>query len=248
MPASPETWTHVGRNLATIRSRIADVAAAAGRDPADVQLVAVSKTFPVEAITAALEAGQTVFGENRIQEALPKIETLAAATPATDALSGRDPSQRPQFHFIGHLQTNKAKQAGAFDMIESVDSVRLAAALDQRLPHPIPVLLEINVSGEASKHGLASADLTDALAAIGGPADGPMAKLEVAGLMTVAPLVADPEDARAVFRELRRLRDTHQDRHPGLRHLSMGMTNDYAVAIDEGATIVRIGRAIFGDR
>ena len=231
-----DDWSHVPRNLATIRSRIGEAADSAGRDPADVQLVAVSKTFPIEAITAALHAGQTLFGENRVQEALKKIEAL----PANDALSA---ANRARFHLVGHLQTNKAKHAGAFDMIESVDSVRLAAALDRRLSHPLPILLEINVAGEASKHGFAAAELGEALTAIG-----PLANLEVGGLMTVAPLVADPEEARPVFRELRRLRDAFRERHPGLRHLSMGMTNDFAVAIDEGATIVRIGRAIFGDR
>ena len=231
MPA--DTWSHVPRNLATIHSRIAEASQRADRDPADIQLVAVSKTFPVEAIAAALDAGQTLFGENRVQEALPKI----------DALSTGDSGETARFHLVGHLQTNKARHAGAFDMIESVDSVRLAAALDRRLAHPIPILLEVNVAGEASKHGFAPADCGDALAAIQA-----LPTLNVVGLMTVAPLVADPEEARPVFRELRRLRDELRLRHPSLGHLSMGMTNDFAVAIAEGATIVRIGRAIFGDR
>ena len=233
-PSYPDTWDHVPRNLTAVRAQIADAARAAGRDPASIDLVAVSKTFPVEAIHSAIEVGQTLFGENRVQEALPKI----------DALSGSG----ARFHLVGHLQTNKARNAGAFDMIESVDSVRLAAALDRRLPHPIPVLLEVNVAGEASKHGFAPADLPDALTAIR-----PLGNLDVVGLMTVAPLVADPEEVRPVFRELRRLRDGLRRELPGLdQHsmgqLSMGMTNDFAVAIAEGATIVRIGRAIFGDR
>jgi pyridoxal phosphate enzyme (YggS family) len=235
MPPSAESWSHVAPNLATVRSRIRDAAAVAGRDPADVQLVAVSKTFPLNAILAAHDAGQTLFGENRVQEAIPKIEALATI----DARSG----PRPRVHLIGHLQTNKAKQAGAFDMIESVDSVRLAVALDRRLAHPIPILLEINVAGETSKEGFAPTDLTEALAAIE-----PLTNIGVVGLMTVAPLVADPEGARPIFHELRRLRDDARHHHADLQHLSMGMTNDFAVAIQEGATIVRIGRAIFGDR
>lgn len=225
----PESWDHIQRNLATVRAQIADAAIAAERDPASIELVAVCKTFPVEAIETAIAAGQTLFGENRVQEALPKIDALSGSTA--------------RFHLVGHLQTNKAKNAGGFDMIESVDSVRLAAALDRRLPHPIPVLLEVNVAGEASKHGFAPADLSNALAAIR-----PLGNVDVVGLMTVAPLVADPEGVRPVFRKLRQLRDAHRPEYPGLDHLSMGMTNDFAVAIAEGATIVRIGRAIFSDR
>lgn len=243
-PEDPDSWDHVPRNLATISERIAEAAHAARREADDISLVAVSKTFPVDAIEAALDAGQTLFGENRVQEALPKIEALAKI----DALSGSPEPGRARFHLVGHLQTNKARNAGAFDMIESVDSVRLAAALDCRLFHPIPVLLEVNVVGEASKHGFAPADLPDALTAIR-----PLGKLAVVGLMTVAPLVADPEEVRPVFRELRRLRDGLRRELPGLEQLSMGqlsmgMTNDFTVAIAEGATIVRIGRAIFGDR
>lgn len=228
MPA--ETWTHVAPNLARIRAQIAEAAEAAGRDPAEVELVAVSKTFPVEALRAAMDAGQTLFGENRVQEALVKMEAVAG----NDALSGT----RARFHLVGHLQTNKARHAGAFDMIESVDSVRLAVALERRLPQPIPVLVQVNVAGEASKEGFAPEALADALEAIR-----PLANVDVVGLMTVAPLLPDPEEARAVFAALRGLRDAH-----GLRHLSMGMTNDFTAAVAEGATIVRIGRAIFGDR
>jgi len=238
-PTTAPAWDRVPHNLQRIQRRIVDAAEAAGRDPADVRLVAVSKTFPIEALRVALDAGQTLFGENRVQEALPKI----------DALTGSD----ARFHLIGHLQTNKARHGGAFDMIESVDSVRLAVALERRLPGPIPVLLEVNVAGEASKQGFAPAELSDALATIQ-----PLANLQVVGLMTVAPLSVEAERARPIFAELRRLRDANRLDEPrrgqrsmgqlSMGQLSMGMSNDFEVAIAEGATIVRIGRAIFGDR
>jgi hypothetical protein len=232
--SSSQDWAHIAANLAAVRADIAAAAEAAGRDPGDVELVAVSKTFPVAALRAAMAAGQTVFGENRVQEALPKIEALTGATSPGGA--------PPRFHLVGHLQTNKARHAGAFDMIESVDSLRLAAALERRLPRPTPVLIEVNVAGEASKHGFAPDEVGPALTAIA-----PLGTLDVVGLMTVAPLVAEAEAARPVFRELRRLRDAEADRlGPG--HLSMGMSDDFQVAIAEGATIVRLGRAIFGDR
>jgi pyridoxal phosphate enzyme (YggS family) len=220
----PETWDHVARNLENICETIEQAAAAANREPAGVRLVAVSKTFPVEAIRAALAAGHTLFGENRIQEALPKIDTLTTVGAS--------------FHLIGHLQSNKARHAGEFGMVESVDSIKLARAIDKRLDHPLPILLEVNVSGEASKNGFRPDDLDRACTEIQA-----LPKLNVQGLMTVAPLAADPEEVRPYFRQLRELRDAL-----GLQELSMGMTNDFPVAIEEGATIVRIGRAIFGDR
>ncbi len=222
--ASTESWDHVPRNLRSIQRAISAAAEGAGRDPESVRLVTVSKTFPLEAIQAALDAGQTLFGENRVQEALPKIEKLTRSAAS--------------FHLIGHLQSNKARHAGAFGMVESVDSIKLAQAIDRRLDHPLPILLEVNVSGEVSKHGFTPDDLTGAYAEIG-----TLPNLDVRGLMTVAPLAADPEEVRPHFRHLRTLRD-----ELGLLELSMGMTNDFRVAIEEGATIVRIGRAIFGDR
>ena len=218
------SWEHVPRNLARLRAEITQAAEQAGRDPAAVQLVAVTKTVPVEGIRAALAAGHTLFGENRVQEALPKLTALAD----TDAC----------FHMIGHLQTNKAKGATAFAMIESVDSVRVARALDRSSSDSLPVLLEVNVGGEERKYGFAPAELGDALAAIR-----QLPTLRIEGLMTVAPLAADPETLRPLFRTLRQLRD-----EAGLHTLSMGMTNDFLVAIAEGATLVRLGRAIFGDR
>lgn len=217
-------WRHVARNLDVVRARIAAAAQRAGRDAGAVELVAVSKAVPLEGLRAALAAGQSCFGENRVQEALPKIAALRSAGA--------------RFHLIGHLQTNKARHAGAFDMIESVDSLRLAAALERRLVHRASVLLEVNVAAEANKGGFAPAEVPQALTAIAG-----MTRLHVEGLMTVAPLAAEAEDVRPVFRELRALAQ-----RIGLSRLSMGMTNDFEVAIEEGATIVRVGRAIFGDR
>lgn len=219
-----ETWHHVPRNLARIQASMAAAAERGGRDPASVRLVAVSKTFPVDAVRAALDAGHTLFGENTVQEGLVKVDALA--------------DTQARFHLIGHVQTNKAKHAAAFAMVESVDSVRVARAISRRLRAPLPVLLEVNVAAEASKHGFAPEETAEALVEIA-----TLPRIEVRGLMTVAPLVADAEDVRPVFRALRELRDAL-----GLAELSMGMTNDYPVAIEEGATAVRIGRAIFGDR
>ena len=216
--------SRVGANLERVHSAIRAAAERAGRDPATVQLVAVSKTVPVEEIRVALAAGQRTFGENRVQEALPKIAALAASAA--------------RWHMVGRLQTNKAKFAGRFDMLESVDSLRLAHALDRHLERPLPVLLEVNVAGEAAKAGFDPQAAPAALTALRA-----LSHLEVEGLMTVAPLVDDPEALRPLFRRLRELRD-----RLGLVELSMGMSNDFAVAVEEGATIVRIGRAIFGAR
>lgn len=216
---------------------MAAAAVRAGRDPADVLLVAVSKTHPLEAIAAAVAAGQRDFGENRLEELWPKVEAAQAA--------GLDAT----WHFIGTIQSRKTGGAvGPWALIHSVDRVKIA----QRLSHAaltagmfIPVLLEVNVSGEASKHGFAPEQLLEAaneLAALEG--------IRVQGLMTMAPLVEDAEAARPVFQALRRLRDELAVRCPQAewRHLSMGMTNDFEVAIEEGATIIRVGSAIFGAR
>ena len=222
--ASADPWAHVAENIASVRRRVAEAAGRAGRDPESVQLVAVSKGMSAAAVQAAQAARQRVFGENRVQEALPKIEALAPVGL--------------QWHLIGHLQRNKVSAAAAFTMIESVDSLRLAQALDRTLPQPCRVLLEVNVSGEAAKWGFRPEDLEAALAAIRA-----LPRLQVEGLMTVAPLVTDPEAVRPHFRTLCRLGEAH-----GLGSLSMGMSHDFEVAIEEGATSVRIGRAIFGAR
>lgn len=218
----------IADNLQRVRDRIAKAAVSAGRDPAEITLVAVCKTFGTGHIRAAFLAGVRHFGENRVQEAADKIPHLADLTP------------RPTWHMIGHLQHNKAKAAlELFDVIHSVDSLRLAQSLAGRAaPRTLPVLLEVNVAGEASKFGFGLQEVEDAALAIGA-----VPSIELRGLMTVAPLTSDREEARPVFRKLRALRD-----RLGLRDLSMGMTDDFEVAIQEGATIVRIGRAIFGDR
>jgi pyridoxal phosphate enzyme (YggS family) len=187
--------------------------------------VAVSKSFPAQAIEEAVAAGIAHIGENRVQEAVAKIPSLRHL-PVT-------------WHMVGHLQTNKAKTAlELFDIIQSMDSLRLAEVLSRRAERAVPVLLEVNVAGEASKFGLSPQEVLQTAEAVAR-----LPHLDVRGLMTIAPLVGDPEEVRPVFRELRRLRDAL-----GLPELSMGMTDDFEVAIEEGATLVRIGRAIFGER
>ena len=219
------TVTTVAERLALIRERVARAAERAGRSPAEVTIVAVSKSFPAQVIEEAAAAGITHIGENRVQEAAAKVSSLRHL-PVT-------------WHMIGHLQSNKAKTAlELFDIIQTVDSLRLAEALSRRAERAIPVLLEVNVAGEASKFGLSPQEVLQTAEAVAR-----LPHLDMRGLMTMAPLVSDPEEVRPVFRELRRLRDAL-----GLAELSMGMTDDFEVAIEEGATLVRIGRAIFGER
>lgn len=222
--------------LDTLLDRIRKAAVACGRDPQSVRLVAVSKTVAAERVRAAVAAGVDTLGENYIQEARAKIETLAALPVA--------------WHFIGHLQSNKAKYAvRLFELIHTVDSLKLAAELDRqaaRAGKSQRVLVQVNVSGEASKSGACEAEAGHLVADIG-----KLAHLSVEGLMTMPPFFDQPEKARPSFRALRRLRDDIQQRHlPGvdLRELSMGMTGDFEVAIAEGATLVRIGTALFGER
>jgi pyridoxal phosphate enzyme (YggS family) len=239
--------SRIAHNLAAVRERIATAARRAGRDPDEITLVAVSKTHPPELVAAALAAGQRDFGESRVQEALPKLEQLA--------------DSGARWHLIGHLQRNKARRAAAaFDMIQSVDSLRLAAALDagraELLPAgpPLPILLQVNVSGESSKEGLElpgglanAARLPALLAEVEQIVALP--RLRVEGLMTIAPYVDDEAAIRGCFQALRLLRDELARRLPApWRHLSMGMSGDFELAIEEGATIVRVGTAIFGTR
>jgi pyridoxal phosphate enzyme (YggS family) len=213
--------------MAAVRARVRTAAERAGRDPEAVRLVAVSKTFPAEAVLAAYEAGQRDFGENRVQEAQAKAPAVAAA------------GVQPVWHLIGHLQTNKIRAAlDLFAIIHSVDSVHLAEALSRRAPSAFPVLLEVNAAGEASKSGFALDDVADAAERICR-----LPNLDVRGLMTVAPLVADPEDVRPVFRRLAALA-----KELALAELSMGMSGDFEVAVEEGSTLVRVGTAIFGRR
>ncbi|MCL0092122.1 YggS family pyridoxal phosphate-dependent enzyme [Dehalococcoidia bacterium] len=217
----------IERNIQEVTRRIALACKRAGRSPEEVTLVAVTKTIGPAAIRAAFQAGLRHFGENRVQEAKPKLGELEnIRTQCT-------------WHMVGHLQTNKAKTAGAlFDIIQSVDSVRLAEFLSRHAQKTIPILLEVNIAGEASKSGFSTGEVFSAMKEIGR-----MPNLEIKGLMTIAPLASDPEEVRPVFRLLRELRNSM-----GLDHLSMGMTDDFEVAIEEGSTMVRIGRAIFGER
>jgi len=215
----------VAERVANVRQRVERAAERAGRSPTEVTIVAVSKGFPPSAIEEAAAAGIAHLGENRVQEAAAKIPALGSL-PVT-------------WHLVGHLQSNKAKTAlELFDIIHSVDSLHLAEVLSQRAQGPQPVLLEVNVTGEASKFGFPPGEVASAAEAVAR-----LPRLDLRGLMAVAPFGNDPETVRPVFRELRRLRDAL-----GLRELSMGMTDDFEVAIEEGATLIRIGRAIFGER
>jgi len=215
----------VAANLAAVRARIARAAERAGRDPGSVHLIAVSKTKPAALVRAALAAGATDFGENYVQEAVAKRAEVGAG--------GR-------WHLIGHLQRNKAARAvETFDCIQTVDSAALGTALARHAAEQqrtIHVLVEVRVGGEATKSGVDPAVLPALLAELRSPA------LVVDGLMTVPP-PGDPEAARPHFRTLRALGE-----RAGLRELSMGMSDDFEVAIEEGATMVRVGRAIFGAR
>lgn len=235
----------LAEKLAVIEERIASACARAGRPRSGVRLMAVSKTHPAGAIREAMAAGLTLFGENRVQEFQQKSAELAAA--GIRVIGGVDCS----VHLIGHLQSNKAgKSAELFSAVDAVDSLRLAERLNeaaQRLNRRLPVLLEIKLSEEETKNGLApgSAELESLLDRLAG-----LESLEMRGLMTIAPLSGDPVVARACFRQLRQLRDTLAPRHPRLdfSELSMGMSGDFEAAIEEGSTVVRIGTALFGAR
>ena len=225
----------IAENISEVQEHIALAAKRAGRNPDEITLMAVSKTFPVESIREAYTAGLRVFGENRVQEFTGKADALRA-------LSGTE------WHLIGHLQTNKtAKAAELFDAVDSLDSVRMAERLNAS-GKGLPVLIEINVGGETAKSGVAPAsnELENILqGALRWP------NLKVSGLMTVPPYAEDPERSRPYFRQLRQIRDSIAARNlPGiaLEILSMGMSHDFEVAIEEGATCLRVGTAIFGER
>jgi pyridoxal phosphate enzyme (YggS family) len=233
----------IADRLTEIRARIGAAAKSAGRDPSSVRLVAVSKTFPIEAVREAFEAGQRDFGENRVQEALQKIELGLQKIE-------RSADQSIRWHLLGHLQTNKArKAASAFAVIQSVHSVELIQKLDQAAAdtgHAPELLIQADLAGEATKFGAPPSEvprLFDAAAAC--------RAARVVGLMTLPPYPETPEDSRPWFRQLRELRDHWQAAGvPAsmLRELSMGMSGDFEVAIQEGATMVRVGTAIFGSR
>jgi pyridoxal phosphate enzyme (YggS family) len=229
-------YEDIPRRLADIRDRIANAAARAGRRPDDVRLIAVSKTHPIDAVRAAADAGQLDFGENKVQEALQKIAQSA--------------DTRLRWHLIGHLQSNKArKAAGALHAIHAIDGLDLWKRVDgaaREAGRQVDVLIQVDLALEETKFG---APLDTVPAIVAAAADCTAARL--VGLMLLPPLAENPEDARPWFARLRALRDelvasgVHADR---LRELSMGMSHDFEVAIEEGATLVRVGTAIFGER
>jgi len=223
----------IAANLDQIRNRINAVCSRAGRDPGSVALLAVAKGQPPEAVTEAARLGLTLFGENKVQEAQAKIPLCPG---------------RLRWHMIGHLQTNKCRDAvGLFEMIQSVDSLHLAEELNRRADQAaktLPVLLEVNIVGEASKFGYKPEQLLLDLDRLNA-----LPRLEIHGLMTVPPWTPLPERVRPIFRKLRELKtQCEQVLGAPLAQLSMGMSGDFEVAIEEGATIVRIGTALFGER
>jgi PLP dependent protein len=228
---------YIAQNIQSLRERIAGAAARCGRSPEDITLLAISKTFPKEMIARAVQAGVHRFGENRVQEAEGKIHDLSG-------ISGLE------WHLVGHLQTNKAKRAAElFDVIHSIDIVKLAAKLNQaslEAGKVLSVLLQADLGKEETKFGADQGQLEKILEAM--PAFG---ALRLNGLMTIPPYFDNPEDARPYFARLRELGEKLESERPGClgqKHLSMGMSHDFEQAIQEGATIVRIGTAIFGER
>jgi hypothetical protein len=227
---------NIADNLARVRSQIRAAAHRAGRDPADIKLLAISKSHPAEAVEQAYEAGIASFGESRAQEGREKVAELRHLSIS--------------WHFVGHVQTNKVKYLlGAYELIHSLDRWKLAVEIDKRAQREgtkQPCLVQVNISGEDSKYGLPPTAVSGFLDRVA-----PLEGIQVKGLMTIAPLVEDPEETRPCFR---RLRELAEELRPGLpsgvrlSELSMGMTNDFEVAVEEGATILRVGRAIFGER
>lgn len=227
----------IAERVAAVRERIARAAERAGRSPEAVTLVGVSKTHPAEAVQAAFTAGLRDFGENRVQEAEAKVVGLAGLR-----------EQGLRWHLIGHLQANKARRAVAlFDCIHSVDGIDLGRRLDglaREAGRVLPVLLQVDLAGEATKHGIPEKELRPVLETMAG-----LTSLRADGLMLIPPLADDPEKTRPYFRRLRKLRE--EAAAAGLLQgadLSMGMSHDYEVAIEEGATLVRVGTALFGER
>ena len=224
----------IADNLAHLQQQITEACRRTNRSDKDVALMAVSKVHPVEMILEAHAAGQRLFGENRVQEFQEKSPRLAA-------LAG------VEFHLIGPLQSNKTgKAAELFDAVDAVDSLKIAQRLNSAaaaLGKKLPVMVEVKLSHEESKHGLAPEDLPGLLSAMN-----ELQSITAVGLMTVPPWSEDAEVARPYFRELRRLRDESVVQFPRVTQLSMGMSNDFIVAIEEGSTFVRVGTAVFGRR
>jgi pyridoxal phosphate enzyme (YggS family) len=228
---------HIAQNILNIKARMAQAADKCGRILDEISLLAVSKTFPPDFIVRAAEAGISRFGENRVQEAEIKIPQLQNIHSL-------------EWHLVGHLQTNKAKRAvELFNVIHSVDSVKLAAKLDQACREAgkvLSILLQVDLADEATKFGAEPGRIHELVEAIHG-----FSGLRLDGLMVIPPFFDDPEDVRPYFAGLRELRDKLEAEQPGclgLKHLSMGMSHDFELAIQEGATILRIGTAIFGER
>jgi len=219
----------LAKNYKALLENIDQAARRSGRDPETVKLIAVTKTVGIEEVRRAAALGITDFGENRVQEAAAKVANVPEV----------------RWHFIGHLQSNKVKDVlPAYTLIHSLDRSSLAGALQrcaERINRNVNALIQVNVSGEQSKYGLAPEDLTGFLKKVS-----TYDRIIVKGLMTMAPFVDNPEDTRIYFRRLRQLRDENATADRDLPELSMGMTNDYLVAIEEGATMVRIGTALFG--
>ncbi len=223
--------TEFASRLEAVRERIGRAAERAGRKPTDITLIAVTKTHPSGAVLEALAAGLDQFGENRVQEGVTKAAEVAGALRKNQAA--------PTWHLIGHLQTNKVRAAlGTFAILHSVDSERLLRAISGAASTPIQVMLEVNVAAEPQKYGIAP-DGLPGLAALARE----LPNIDLRGLMTVAPHSESVEATRPVFRQLAELA-----KQEGLSELSMGMTNDFEIAIEEGATYVRVGRALFGER
>ena len=237
MAGDQDQGNEIERNLQSVKERITRAARSVGRSPEDVTLVAVTKTFPVETISRAVAAGLWQFGENRVQEAEPKITSLRGTS-------------KIEWHLVGHLQSNKARRAAElFDVIHSLDSIKLAQKLSlaaQDFRKTIPVLVQVDLGQEETKFGAEPSQAREIVAAVSA-----LAGLRLDGLMTIPPLFEDPEQTRRYFAELRDLRDSLESEQPGClgqKHLSMGMSHDFEIAIQEGATLIRIGTAIFGAR
>jgi PLP dependent protein len=228
---------HIAHNIRSIQDRIAKVATDCGRLPEEIMLLAVSKTFTVESISEAVQAGLRQFGENRVQEAEGKISHFREIPNL-------------EWHLVGHLQSNKARRAAElFDVIHSLDGIRLAERLSQaslEIGKPLSVLLQVDLGGEETKFGAEPTQIREIVLAVSG-----LKGIRLNGLMTIPPYFEDPENARPYFAKLRALGEMLESEQPGClgqKHLSMGMSHDFEAAIQEGATLVRIGTAIFGLR
>jgi pyridoxal phosphate enzyme (YggS family) len=230
----------IAENIKVVRDRIKVAVKRSGRDPSEIKLVAVSKTVDIDRVKEAVIAGITILGENRVQEAKEKISNFKFQIS----------NLKVEWHMVGHLQTNKAKTAiRLFDLIHSVDSLRLAEEIDResrKAGKVQDVLVEVNLGGEETKHGVSKEGTISLLKELS-----KLKNISVKGLMTMPPFSEDPEKVRPYFRRLREIRDNINELRVTsyeLRDLSMGMSNDFEVAIEEGATMVRIGTALFGER